>query len=66
MGVNAAAISHGVTKTTLKDQKGGTVVHGNKPGRRQYLTDEEEKNLVCYLQDVAGTGDGKTCWKGKW
>ena len=59
MGVNAAAQSHGVPKTSLKDRISGRVVHGSKPGPRKYLT-EEEKNLACYLQEVAEIGYGKS------
>ena len=60
MGVNAVARSHGVPKTTLKDRISGRVVHGSKPGPHQYLTNEEEKNLAHYLEEVADIGYGKT------
>ena len=60
MGVNAAARAYGVPKTMLKDRISGRVVHGTKPGPRQHLTSEEERDLTRYLEEVAETGYGKT------
>ena len=36
MGVNAAVRCHGVPKTTLENRISRRVVHGSKPGPRQY------------------------------
>ena len=60
MGVNEAAIKHGVPKTTLKDRISNRVTHGTKPGPKQYLNNEEEKELTEFLKDSAAIGYGKT------
>ena len=36
-----------VPKTSLYDRISGKVMHGVNPGPRPYLSNEEEKNLVC-------------------
>ena len=46
MGMNRAAIEHGVPRTTLKDRLSGRVIHGTNIGPKHYLTQEEEKQLV--------------------
>jgi len=48
MGLNEAAIAHGIPKTTLKDRISGRVTHGINPGPRQYLDKNEEKLLCCH------------------
>ena len=49
MGVNRAALEHGVPRTSLKDRLTGRVIHGTKIGPKPYLTNEEEKELVNFL-----------------
>lgn len=60
MGVNKAAELHSIPKTTLKDRISGRVAHGSKPGRKSYLTSEEETQLAEYLLEVSEAGYGKT------
>jgi len=60
MGINRAAITHGVPRTTLKDRLSGRVVHGTKMGPKCYLTHEEEKELVDFLVNCSKMGYGKT------
>ena len=60
MGVNRAALEYGVPKTTLKDRIAGRVIHGKKPGRVGYLTQEEEQELVDFLTESCKLGYGKT------
>jgi len=59
MGVNEAAIKHGVPKTTLKDRLNNGVTHGTKSGPKQYLNNEEEE-LAEFQKDSAAVGYGKT------
>ena len=56
MGVNRAALQHGVPKTTLKDRVSGRVVDGSNPGRAPYLTQAEEKELVSYILTCSKIG----------
>lgn len=51
-GINRAAMTHGVPKTTLKDRLSGRVEHGSKPGPDPYLNDEEEAELSTFYRDV--------------
>ncbi len=60
MGINMAAIAHGVPRTTLKDRLSGRVIHGTKMGPKSYLTREEEKELVDFLVNCSKMGYGKT------
>lgn len=57
MGINRAALEHGVPRTTLKDRISGRVIHGTKLGPKPHLTQEEEKELVGFLVNC---GYGKT------
>ncbi len=59
-GVNEAARMYGLPSSTLKDRLGGRVVHGTNPGRRPFLTQEEEKCLTDHLVHIAQLGYGKT------
>ena len=59
-GINRAAMTHGVPKTTLKDRLSGQVEHGSKPGPDPYLNDEEEAELSTFLQRCSSMGYGKT------
>ena len=49
MGMNRAAIEHGVPRTSLKDRLSGRVIHGTNIGPKPYLTQEEENNLLSFL-----------------
>ena len=60
MGVNRAALEHGVPQTSLKDRLAGRVIHGTKIGPKPYLTNEEEKELVNFLVGCSKMGYGKT------
>lgn len=60
MGVNRAALEHGVPRTTLKDRVSGKVVHGSKSGPPPYLTKEEETELAEFLRTSAEIGYPKT------
>ncbi len=59
-GVNEAARMYGLPSSTVKDRLGGRVVHGTNPGRRPFLTQEEEKFLTDHLVHIAQLGYGKT------
>ena len=60
MGFNYAALEYGIPRTTLKDWLAGRVVHGTNIGPRPYLTIEEEKELVHFLDKWSNMGCGKT------
>ena len=60
MGMNRAAIEHGVPRTTLKDRLSGRVIHGTNIGPKPYLTQEEEKQLVEFLVNCCKMGYGKS------
>ena len=60
MGMNRAAIEHGVPRTSLKDRLSGRVIHGTNIGPKPYLTQEEEKQLVEFLVNCCKMGYGKT------
>ena len=45
-----------VPKTTLKDRLRDWVTHGTKAGPKQYLNNEEEKELAEFLKDSAAVG----------
>ena len=51
-----AAREHGVPRTTLYDRISGRVIHGTKPGPRNYLAPAEEKELSLFLDDTAKAG----------
>ena len=44
-GINQAAITHNMPKTTLKDRLSGRVQHGSKAGPKPCFDDEEESEL---------------------
>ena len=60
MGMNRAAIEHGVSQTTLKDRLSGRIIHGTNIGPKPYLTQKEEKQLVEFLVNCCNMGYGKT------
>ena len=41
-----------IPKTTLKDRLRDRVTHGTKSGPKQYLNNEEEKELAEFLKDL--------------
>ncbi len=53
MGVNRAALEHGVPRTTLKDRIAGRVIHGTNIYRPQALPDsrgrERTREVSCGL-----------------
>ena len=58
--VKRAAEVHGVPRTTLQNCVKGKVVHGVNPGPQPYLQPAEEKELSCFLTEVAAVGYGRT------
>jgi len=58
--VKRAAEDHGVPRTTLEDRVKGKVVHSVNPGPKPYLQPAEEKELSCFLIEVAAVGYGRT------
>ena len=60
VGINRAAMEHGVPRTTLKDRISGHVEHNVNPGPDLYLNKEEEKELGVFLKKSASMGYGKT------
>ena len=60
VGINRAAMEHGVPRTTLKDRISGRVDHGDNPGPAPYLSKEEEKELGAFLKRSAALGYGKS------
>ena len=58
--VRTAARVHGVPKLTLHDRIKGKVVHGVKPGPKQYLSAEEERELAQFAIESASVGYGQT------
>jgi len=55
----AAAVKHGVPRSTLNDRLSGRVIHDTKPGPKPYLTTAEEKELAEQLIEAASLGYGK-------
>jgi hypothetical protein len=60
IGVNRAALDHGIPKSTLKDRISGQITHGTKPGPKTYLNPQEEKQLAEFVMKCASVGYGKT------
>jgi len=57
ISANKAAVIHGVTRSTLKDQLSGCIIHGQNLGPDPYLSVDEEKELATHLANI---GYGKT------
>ena len=51
---------HGVPKTSLHNRIKGKVIHGVKPGPKQYLSVEEETELAEFAIEAASVGCGQT------
>ena len=60
ISVSRATLEHNVPRTTLQDRHLGRVEHGNKPGPRSYLSKNEEKELVDFIEFVSSVGCGRT------
>ena len=60
ISVSRAALEHNVPNTTLQDRHLGKVEHGNKPAPRSYLSKNEEKELVDFIEVVSSVGYGRT------
>lgn len=58
--VKRVAELHGVPRTTLQDRVKGKVMHGVNPGSKSYLQPAEEKELSCFLIEVAAAGYERT------
>ena len=56
----AAAESHGVPLSTLKDRFNDRVVHGQNLVPRSYLAKDDESELADFLVECAKLGYGKT------
>ena len=60
MSVRQAAAQFGVPKSTLHDCISGRVLPGAIPGAPRYLDDEEEEELVRWLEGCAEIGYAKS------
>ena len=58
--ITTAVRVHGVAKTSLHNRIKGKVVHGVKPGPKQYLSAEEETELAEFANEAASVGCGQT------
>ena len=58
--ITTAARVHGVPKTSLFNRVKGRVIHGVKPGPKQYLSTEEETELAEFAIEAASVGCGQT------
>ena len=54
--VRRAAEAFNVPKSTLQDRISGRVVFGSRSGPQSYLTDEEEKELVAFIEGCSTIG----------
>ena len=57
--ITTAARVHGVPKTSLHNRIKGKVIHGVKPGPKQYLSVEEETELAKFAIEAASVSFGK-------
>ncbi len=60
MTVRKASMTYGIPKSTLHDHVIGKVVAGARPGPTRYLDDEEEHELVRWLEGCSEVGCAKT------
>lgn len=60
MSVRRAAESFRVPRSTLHDRVTGKVSFGAKSGPERYLTDDEERELVQFIESCAGIGFSRT------
>lgn len=58
--VRRAALVYGVPKSTLHDRVSGKVLPGCQGGAPRYLEDEEEEELVRWLEGCAAVGYAKS------
>ena len=54
--VRRIAEEYGIPKSTLQDRISGKVLPGSKSGKKRYLDDDEEKELVDFLIGCARIG----------
>ena len=57
--ITTAARVHGVPKTSLHNRIKERVLHGVKPGPKQYLSVEEETKLAEFTIETASVGYGQ-------
>ena len=60
MTVRRAALVYGIPKSTLHDRVSGKVNHEARVGAPKYLTDEEEEEVVKWLEGCAQVGCAKS------
>ena len=56
LSVRQAALEYDVPRSTLGDRVTGRVLPGSKSGKKRYLSDEEEDELVQFLLNCASVG----------
>ena len=54
--ITTGARIHSVPKTSLFNRIKGRVIHGVKPGPKQYLSTEEEAELAEFATETASVG----------
>ena len=55
------AEEYGIPKSTLQDRVSGKVLPGTKSGKRRYLSEEEEEEMVGFLVNCARIGFPRSC-----
>ena len=60
MTIRKASLCYGIPKSTLHDHLSGKVVAGAQPGPKRYLNDEEEAELLQWLEGCAEVGCAKS------
>ena len=58
--ISRAAKLYDIPNSTLHDRISGKVLHGQKPGRKRYLSAAEENEMANFFVEVAKAGYGKT------
>ena len=56
LSVRRSALEYDVPRSTLGDRVSGKVLDGSKSGKKRYLSDEEEEELVKFLINCAAVG----------
>ena len=60
LSIRRAASEYNIPKSTLGDRVSGKILPGAKPGRKPYLTPNEEDELVKFLLNCAAIGYGRS------
>ena len=60
MSIKKASVTYGIPKSTLHDHASGKVQLGAGVGAQRYLTDEEEEEVVRWLEGCAKVGCAKS------